>query len=373
MEAEPKAPKRRRNTKSETIIENASMRQENEREIKVEVSKYSALDSILGSNKKTVRVLGLLFFTAVFLFFVIFVITISLKKIYSYSDITTNALGATTITSEKSEVSYWLYNTSQLWANSGISVKKGDIITVRSSGKFMTAIHHLYDDSKENTKPNDAWVGTEGEKDNPDPESSTYLRRRFRIFPNLPTGALVMQVVDNESYDSQYDVEEDSQKQNFYLIGKERENIKIAQNGTLYFALNDIVLNERTIKGMLQTELQEELEKSGLKEPSVDALFAEFNKKFGSSIRGTNPIERKLGRLKTGVTTIKVKDSKNKLNIDPTKVKDAVETQYKTAVLEGNTVKMSELEYYYRMRYKTAWYDDNLGSFLIVVEKNPSK
>ena len=83
------------------------MQQDNEREIKVEISKYNALDSILGNGKKTLRVLGLLFAIAIFLFLVIFVITISLKKIYSYSDITTNALGATTISSEKSEVSYW--------------------------------------------------------------------------------------------------------------------------------------------------------------------------------------------------------------------------------------------------------------------------
>lgn len=457
METEPKAPKRRRNTKPETIIENAKMQQDNEREIKVEISKYSALDSILGNGKKTLRVLGLLFAIAIFLFLVIFVITISLKKIYSYSDITTNALGATTISSEKSEVSYWLYNTSQLWANSGITVSKGDVITVRSSGKFMTAIHHLYDDSKGNKKPKDAWVGSEGEKDNPDPTSSTYLRRQFRMFPNLPTGALVMQVVGDVPFDSQNDVNEDSQKKNFYFIGKERENIYIENSGTLYFSLNDIVLNERVIREMLQKELNSN-------ETSLDLLFDSFkdNDNLGKLIGNTESGARKLGQLKTGVTIIALKDSKQKTDIDYYTIKGKVSelyshngeitneyfkdnciesgkcknlaklsdwkailvnnkdslvavdslskdkiadgkslkayldkvkpedciieyrinkdtalkhinSRFKTAVLDDGNIKMSELEYYYRVGYKTAWFDDNLGSFLIIVEKDTSK
>ena len=34
---------------------------------------------------------------------------------------------------------------------------------------------------------------------------------------------------------------------------------------------------------------------------------------------------------------------------------------------------VNELEYYYRTNYKEAWYDDNVGSFLVVVEKNSKK
>lgn len=369
MSAETTKRSRSKKVTNSDNVDNTVIQQNDIREINVEVSKYGALDSILSSNKKTIRVLGLLFSIAIFLFLVIFVVSISLKRIYSYSDITTNALGATTISSENSEVSYWLYNTSQLWANSGISVKKGDVITVRSSGKFVTAIHHLYEDSKENKKPKDAWVGSEGEKDNPDPTSSTYLRRQFRMFPNLPTGALVMQVVNNVPYDSQYEDEvtkDPSLKKNFYFIGKERENIYIENSGTLYFSLNDIVLNKRVIREMLQKELDS-------KDTIMTRLFKDFyDKELKSVIDTIRPGTRKLGKLRTGVTFIKIKDAKNKLGIKPENLQSGLKN-FKSAKIIGETIKIGELEYYYQMDYRKAWFDDNLGSFLIIVEKNTSK
>ena len=418
------------------------------KELKVDVSKYSAIDSILSYNKKTIRALIILFVSAFLFFIMVFVFTISLKKMYSYSDITTNALGVTTIKGEKSEVSYWLYNTAHLWADSGISVSKGDVITVRSSGKFITAIHHLYDNVKKNTILKDSWVGSEGEIDNPDPSSSTYRRRQFRMFPNLPTGALVMQVANNTPNDSP---EVASNPNDFYFIGKERENIKIESSGTLFFSLNDIVLNHNTIKKMLQTELNTQVEDG-------DKLFRLFstNKNLGERIQTIKPGDRKLGRLKTGVTFINRKDSKNKLGfdcymacdtikelfykdylvsplfydafnekekprrlvqysnwrdilynmkdriikitdkdnniieisdsalktinkdyvisfmIDSKLAEDYLKTIYKTAKISNDTIKISELEYYYIKKYKTAWFDDNLGSFLIIVEKHSS-
>lgn len=343
------------------------------RELKVEISKYNSLDNILGSNKKTLRVLCVVFFMAVLLFFAIFVVTISLKKMYAYSDITTNGLGATTIKSEKNEVSYWLYNTSQLWANSGISVKKGDIITVRSSGKFITAIHHLYDSAKENKTLKDNWVGSEGEKDNPDVTSSTFKRRQFRMFPNMPTGALVMQVANNTPYDSQEDTNDEGKK-NFYFIGKERENIYIENPGTLYFSLNDIVLNKRTILEMMYKTLENENVK--LKKIDCfndpDLLFSAFDEKFGKEIENTETGARKLGVFRIGITKIKEKDLMKPL-------KDFKTAHIVNDTESGQIVKMCELEYYFRTQtdggenYKTAWFDDNLGSFLIIIEKDSSK
>lgn len=277
------------------------------------------------------------------------------------------------------------------------------------------------------------------------------------MFPNLPTGALVMQVVGDVPFDSQNDVNEDSQKKNFYFIGKERENIYIENSGTLYFSLNDIVLNERVIREMLQKELNSN-------ETSLDLLFDSFkdNDNLGKLIGNTESGARKLGQLKTGVTIIALKDSKQKTDIDYYTIKGKVSelyshngeitneyfkdnciesgkcknlaklsdwkailvnnkdslvavdslskdkiadgkslkayldkvkpedciieyrinkdtalkhinSRFKTAVLDDGNIKMSELEYYYRVGYKTAWFDDNLGSFLIIVEKDTSK
>lgn len=369
-----KAPRGKKTTSPASTGGNSTQNEDNVRELRIEISKYSALDSILGSNKKTLRVLCAVFFMAVLLFFAIFVVTISLKKMYAYSDITTNGLGATTIKSEKNEVSYWLYNTSQLWSNSGITVQRGDIITVRSSGKFNTAIHHLYDAAKENTMLADKWVGSEGEVDNPDVRSSTFKRRQFRMFPNMPTGALVMQVANNNPLDSQADSDEEGKK-NFYFIGKERENIYIENSGSLYFSLNDIVLNKRTIIEMLYKCLENDnikLSKQAcFDEP--ETLFAAFNEQYGKEIEKAAPGERKLGVLKIGITKIKEKNLELPLS--------KYETDHIVGYEDGDAiVKMCELEYYFYAQpdvggdnYKTAWFDDNLGSFLIIIEKNSSK
>lgn len=505
----------------------------NERTLKVEVSKYKALDNILGNSEKTWRVIFIIVLLGIALFVALTFIALCLKRYYSYSDITTNGLGATTFKSEKSEVSYWLYNTSQLWANSGITVNAGDLISVRSSGKFITAIHHVYDNVTKNESFKDDWVGSEGERDNNDVTSSSYLRRKFRMFPNLPTGALVMQVVENEPFD--YDRDPRANKENFYFIGKGREDIYIKNPGTLYFSLNDIVLNHETIVEMVFKCLERDLKKDFLElrsmygfsnsfENTIDSarikfsddlkyyhhhpseLFGLYDMVYGKLIKGMNRGDRKLGDIKIGVSYIKLNEIKEKLGasyyLGTTSVKnglialdmrnnifcivgkniedrlkdchlkeslrflpltstiksdcfelikdklkvllqdndfdkkldtldydflkkeikynykdislcllmkllridyktayvvteksicaDKYQKYYKTTVPNNldisdvkknqneiiqidTIVKMCELEYYYMKNYKTAWFDDNLGSFLIVIEKNNSK
>ena len=214
--------------------------------ITIELYKYKTLVDALGDRAKVLRVIFTIFFLGVLLFAGITIITLSIKRLYPYSDITTNGLGATTIKSEKNEVSYWLFNTATVWANSGIAVDRGDIITVRASGKSHTAIHHLYSAAKNNKEKYNEWVGSEGEPDIMSNERDMY-RRRFRIFPDMPSGALLMQVSEGDPKDSPRDGHTDD----FYFIGKERQHIYINNKGTLYFAVNDIILNRSTIANMM--------------------------------------------------------------------------------------------------------------------------
>ena len=220
----------------------------------------------------------------------------------------------------------------------------------------------------------DKWVGSEGEVDNPDVRSSTFKRRQFRMFPNMPTGALVMQVANNNPLDSQADSDEEGKK-NFYYIGKERENIYIENSGSLYFSLNDIVLNKRTIIEMLYKCLENDNIKLSKQDcfDEPETLFAAFNKQYGNEIEKAAPGERKLGVLKIGITKIKEKNLELPLS--------KYETDHIVGYEDGDAiVKMCELEYYFYAQpdvggdnYKTAWFDDNLGSFLIIIEKNSSK
>ena len=405
-----------------------------ENKVTIEVSKYKSILEVLGDRNKTLRVLVTVFFLGVILFIGIAVVASAIKKLYPYSDITTNALGATTIKSENKEVSYWLYNTAQLWANSGITVKEGDVLTIRSSGKFFTAIHHLYDGTKYNKKLTDNWVGSEGEEDISASKSiGANERRKFRMFPNLPTGTLVMQVVDKLPFDSSR--EDDANPDNFYFIGKERQNIYIKNPGIIYFSLNDIVLNERTIIGLMLDCLKdkesmfldieedfkqklskekdsvihrvnsicEKYEKMDLREfledapdciDRVDSLFIHFSDIFSEKIRKAPKGSRTMSKYKLGITELiasgvdKTRDesyvSKDTTNNNKYFDFKKLKSKYKTAVPMGplaesikpgediefaDTVRVCEMEYYYRNNYKTAWFDDNIGSFLIVIEK----
>ena len=312
-----------------------------EQTLKIEISKYTSLINAM-SGRKWLRMTISICAIGVFLFFCIFMVAFAIKKMYPYSDITTNGLGATTLKSEKGEVSYWLFNTASLWANTGISVKEGDIITIRSSGKYHTAIHHLFNDVEKNKELDNKWIGSEGYKQDEDKDSRDYYRGQFRIFPGMPNGALIMQVATDEPFDTPLDSSKNNKTkakpEDFYYIGKERQHIYINNAGTLYFAINDIVLNRRNIVEMMRFCLSYDAVK--IKSNNIDNLKTQFNTHFSQDFRE--------GAKKRDMI-------KNKLGLGTTK-KDNNET-------------VCELEYYLDKEYKTAWFDDNVGSLLILIEK----
>ena len=216
----------RKNKKTKKIKETKTIQKP--QKITIELYKYKTLIDALGDRHKVRRVVITIFVLGILLFAGISAITVAIKRLYPYSDITTNGLGATTIKSEKNEVSYWLFNTATFWANSGIHVDEGDIITIRASGKSHTAIHHLIDDARTNKKGKYSnWVGSEGEIDERANERDQ-IRRKYRIFPDLPAEALLMQVAKNDEH---VDTPQDGDPQNFYFIGKERQHIYINNNG----------------------------------------------------------------------------------------------------------------------------------------------
>lgn len=337
-EEKPKATRRRKTVAANQEAQNQI--------ITLKLNKYQSIVEALGSWSTTLRIIFTVFLLGMLLFCGIAFITLAIKRLYPYSDITTNGLGATTIKSEKNEVSYWMLNTAILWADSGIQVEKGDIITIRSSGKSHTAIHHMYQAATGNTVNPDKWVGAEGEYDQQD--TPDWFRRQFRIFPNMPSGALLMQVATAETKrDTPLEIPKLAHKKevkdNFYFIGKERQNIYINNPGTLHFAVNDIVLDPLTILRMMSECLGEDEAKDD--KNKIDNLIDGYKKENLEAI----------------------KDSA--INVFNAKYKN-------TDQVVGRHMKMGlsrdgqpELSYYLEKSYKNAWYDDNVGSFLIMVEK----
>lgn len=227
-------------------------------DLEVEIRQYQTLLEILDKPKSTLKVIFARMFFALALFMALAFTAIAIKRFYPYNEIKTNAFGATTMQNEEVELTYWLFNTAELWADSGIKVKRGDVLTIRASGKSNTSIHHLVDHAFYNARPRYAWVGTEGQ-----PRSAN-TRTEYRIYPDRDPDALILQVVPEKkelggeylrpdfvtrSKKDRRKCREDAQER-FYYIGKERTDLRINQEGTLRFAVNDIVLTPRCIDSM---------------------------------------------------------------------------------------------------------------------------
>ncbi|MBO4488050.1 MAG: hypothetical protein J5741_00135 [Bacteroidales bacterium] len=279
--------------------------------VNIVINKYEHLVAALSKPKTLVKTIIVISTIVMTIFVGIALIALMLRQYYPYNSVRSNKYGATIIKDEDTEIIYWLFNSADLWANSGIEVKEGDIISVRTSGAFNTAIHHLTDDAK-NNKPQYRWISPTGGKQSD--ETRDLLRNKYRIAPNEEPNVILMQVVKEEiskhlspldpnnvkEYAPYFDGRSRSgQSPEIYVIGMEKENIKIHQDGILHFAVNDIAL--------------------------TDAII--------DSMRG----------------------HENELKLDSTKI--------------SNNNKEPELDYYEKNNLVNAWFTDNVGSFLIVIER----
>lgn len=340
--------------------------EEKPQKITIEVSRYKSLMDALDNDSKMWRIVLTIFLCGVLLFSGITVVVISIKSFYPYSDISTNALGVTTLKNEKKEISYWLFNTAELWAKSGIKVKKGQTITVRASGKKHTAVHHLYKDADSNaSRLNEPWVGTKGFATNEySRKARDIYRSKYRVFPEENQDALLMQIVRNGKEpdtrpsaalpDKECKFSYADSENRFLLIGDKQENIYIEEDGELYFAINDIVTDDLTICRM---------------------MYEITTKKDDYNDYEVIPYLNNADLLRKDFHT-KLKDSKN--NADS--LREATYKNFKdifgfkdddTANVFGfgkNDKGEFELFGYFIDNYETPWYDDNIGSFLIVVE-----
>ena len=164
----------------------------------------------------------------------------------------------------------------------------------------------------------------------------------------------------------------------FLIIGDRQENIYINKDGILYFAINDIVLDDATIVEMMwnickgnydvifEDKTKEimpalcEIRSKALKEyskPSPTKRFQDDNDSYNGFLHEfeTNPADFQLDN------TIEIK--KDTTTIQQLSFGDfAFGTTQKTDFIE--------LYGYFMFGYQTPWYDDNLGSFLIVVESS---
>jgi len=342
----------------------------------IEIVRHRQLYELLCDPKRTWRATLMLIITLVFLFICLTCVTLIIKSFYPYNKINTNAYGATFIKGEDKEVIYWLYNTADLWANSGIKVKKGDVLKIRASGASYSAIHHLIKEAQDNIKSKNNWIEASGQKSN-DPRD--VLWSEYRLNKTSDMGCLLMCVVEEGEEHKDSEWLKDNGKGVRYLqagdgvefidIGKER-TITIRKDGILHFAVNDVALSDNVMLDMYCNYLDSAKAKNVIKEDKnkIDSIKMEakqffLNSQDSVSTKNFVSIIKSTGYENPDTTIDNLKSLINGL-------------QLSCPMLDNDTINyikyypyLNELVYYKDKSYRNAWFVDNLGSFLIVIEK----
>lgn len=335
--------------------DNNSLKNDNvNSKVEIEIKRHQQLFELLSDPKRMWRVLLSLFLIIVVLFWGIAFVVIAIKKYYPYNVIETNIQGATTMKSEDKEIIYWLFNTADLWANSGIEVHEGDELTIRASGASCTAIHHLVEASEKNFKCDDNWVGTEGQAKY---EARDMLRSEYRINKNCNEGILLMKIV-SECVDK---VKCHFAEGPVEIIGKERRNLRISKSGFLYFAVNDVVLTNSILDSMYCQYIDTIANHIRIDSETVREIKDEFKSWDGKKRLRT--LTNSNSELFSNVDSATI-ESVSKLGLDLGRYPSQVNKDYHHAHPLVN-----ELVYYKQKSFIDAWYVDNLGSFLIVIER----
>lgn len=324
--------------------------------VEVTIVRHKQFFEMLKEPQTMWRVLLSLFFITVIVVIGLSFVVISVKRFYPYNTIQTNMYGATIMKNEDKEVIYWLFNTAELWANSGIKVKKNDELTIRASGASFTAIHHLVEATKNNKEIEDKWVDTEGQ---PKTRMKDRLRVKYRIISdNCDEGKLLLMVADEDKQNNYADwvkelTDDKMDKANVEIIGKEKISLKIKKDGILHFAVNDIIL--------------------------TDNVIAKMYKEFVNSIMDKH--EKDFSKNKNEINS-KIENYINNCNIKGLEELNQYFSNYKDAMDDTTGLMLgfypgkkdyyplvNELVFYKEHKFRDAWFVDNIGSFLIVIER----
>lgn len=390
---------------SKTESDNSNHSDENSRIVTIEIVRHKRLFEILENPRAMWKVIASLFVIVGVFFIGLALVVLVVKSFYPYNVIKTNPYGATIIKNEDKEVIYWLFNTAELWANSGIEVKKNDRITIRASGAANTAIHHLVDGASDDFQPGFSWVGTEGLERN---TGHSAFRGQFRLVPDAPFGKLLMQIIPVSKQKNRADwiksstyiddTDEKGEKNQIFTIGKERIELVVPCDGVLHFAVNDVVMSDKNIKDMYLKSLQ--LFKESINDNNgkneLQLYIDSFDKILKNNKKDKNKKDKEtlkdiiieddnvgkfLQKYEGGILSNKEAEKNKEIYIKRKNLIDNLKNlgygfgvyyQKDDSMHEGYPF-VNELIYYYDKEYRDPWYMDNVGSFLIVIERKINK
>lgn len=380
------------------------------KKMEIEITRYKRLVETFNHPRALAKLIVVVSVIIILVFLGISIIALVVKSYYPYKVVNSNEYGATIIGNEDNEVIYWLFNTADLWANSGIHVKKGDVISVRAAGAFHSSIHHLVKDANTNSNLSN-WltpIGGPNSKNNPRGKA----RARFRISPTHEINTLLMQVIPENvelkdkdgNWIAEYDCYLDGKKRevfnnnntidynksvypDIYVIGAERDIVTIRNDGVLHFAVNDIALTRYIIKQMNRMVKIDTKEHKDISKMEIGWFpFPDFSNYsyFKTDSACYKKIHDDLIDFDKENCLCADDSLDNGENMEECNKKyDAllnkidsiynIKYDYKFKLSQKDSFffqdKYTELDYYLIRNFVDAWFVDNIGSYLIVIER----
>ncbi len=333
-------------------------------EIKIVIDETGSFSENLCKPSFGYLLLGVLAVT-ITVFLGIFVAIKILDATDEIPNILTNKYGVVINAEPEKQVCYFLLNSAQYWAETGIHVEKGDLVSVYASGSINTGIHHVVAAANDNIPPDFDWSGPEGLNTKVlfASRPADRMSLHYLVQPDENHGALLMMIQEDENAYKQYIKPENTHlyfQSAIVTIGEGKSKIRINENGLLYFCVNEVFLSKRNIE-----ELRAEYIEYIQTHPDTTFInadkFEEFKQAFvldSQKRLGTYGVEN--------ATRINIRDSLLTEYVKRCEKGDSLAPNHKKLLKVYDRI--FELESYYTMKYANPWYDDNLGSYLVVVE-----
>lgn len=212
------------------------------------------------------------------------------------------------------EFALFLFNTSDLWADTGVELRDGDNIRLSMSGAFHPSLGHLlFDADQNNPNPEKKWVFTKDRVNDTLSRQDSILWMRQKMF-YVDSSAKIGNILYTVSY---HPFNKDSRAIFAWDSTAGEKFNKVKGCGTLQLAINDIYFKDTA-------NLDEYV--------AIDSIRFNFNRSISF-----------------------YPDSKNSKKMDCLSIiaKDVMETEYGVIPTEF---------------YKRMFYDDNLGQILVCLE-----
>lgn len=156
--------------------------------------------------------------------------------------------------SSSNKVYIWLHSTNKVWENTSIKIGKDEYIKkIYVSGSFNTAIHHLSDGGKFDTRLKFPWLKADGLPNKYELRKVDSMRYKHRITKNANIDQLLLKVFKGDGFDIER-YNRGATFKDFDTVTPQplengiNESFREDWYGTIYLTVNEILLNKNMEK-----------------------------------------------------------------------------------------------------------------------------